>query len=226
MIPYTCPSCGNVKQLPDDLAGRRVQCKKCGTKGRADYPVGKAAEPSGEDIVDLWDSAKASRPSYVPPEPPAPEPPLVPRSQPAEAEGAKERVFYRGDSAFISTDRVTLNGTLYSVPNMTSVGVRKIPPHTCLPVLFILAGIFITIMFVLMMAATGKYESANFIPVGFGLLLLGLGINAVRIAKPLYVVRIGMASGEVDGLRTFDQQFAFIISEAISQAIVSHSRGR
>jgi len=73
MIAYTCPICGNVKRLADDLAGRRVQCKKCGTKGRADYPVGKAAEPSGKDVEDLWRDTFGSEPAPVsvvePPEP-------------------------------------------------------------------------------------------------------------------------------------------------------------
>jgi predicted Zn finger-like uncharacterized protein len=75
MIDFNCPQCGAHFSVPDNLAGRRARCKKCGTP----LAIPKSEAVAAPSASATPDGGAASSPSPPPPPPPPRLPPRLRR---------------------------------------------------------------------------------------------------------------------------------------------------
>ncbi len=134
-----------------------------------------------------------------------------------EQQQPKEQALLQEGTVQITDKRAVLSGKTYSMANITSVSSLELKPTVALPGVLIALGVVSLILYVVLLASDQNVT---------GLLILGLllgGGGAVwYFAKggTKYVVRIGSASGEVDGLVSSDQAYVERIVKAMNDAIV------
>lgn len=123
-----------------------------------------------------------------------------------------ETEFYKNGTVLVTNSRAVMTGKTYSLANVTSVR-KVVMPVNYMPI----AGM---ILLGIVLASTG-FGSMRSTAVGVvGVLLVAAGIALAFILKPTYAVRLGSASGEIDGIADKDSAEIDRIVDAISNAIV------
>jgi len=116
-----------------------------------------------------------------------------------------EASYYQDGTVSITNARAVLGGKTYAMANITSVSMATIPANRK-------PGIVIAIIGLLIAGVTNGGI--------IGLLILAAGIVLAVIVKPSYVVRIGSASGEADGLVSPNIEYIQKIVNAVNEAII------
>jgi hypothetical protein len=120
--------------------------------------------------------------------------------------------YYQDESVTVTNARAVLSGSTYAMSNITSVSMGKTPANR-------MAGIVIAVLGFIGGVFVGAIsEQLLFTLLGF-LALFG-GIALAVMAKPSYIVRIGSASGEAEGLVSKDKDYIMKIIKAMNEAII------
>jgi len=126
---------------------------------------------------------------------------------------AEEIAVYHDENIRVTNLRAMLQGKTYAMANVTSVSMytqfgNKAPGVT----LAVLGGLTL-------LAAIASTELRGCF-LGFGGLMLTIGVLAAWAAKDTYWVRIGSASGETNALSSRDRDYITRVVAAMNDAIV------
>lgn len=119
-----------------------------------------------------------------------------------------ERNFMNEGGVLVTNARAVINGTMYSMANITSVSVGMIPASR--------GGGVITAIIGAVIAAAGDGGAQ-----AFGVVLLLVGLVMAITAKPTFRVCLGSASGEATALSSKDESFVSKVVGALNEAIIS-----
>ena len=123
-----------------------------------------------------------------------------------------ETTYYKDEKVQITDIRAIFGSKTYSMSNVTSVSMYEMPAKRTTGIIIALVGLLISLCL---------FSISDSIGGGiFGILILIVGICLIFGAKEKYVVKIGIASGEVDGLVSHDSNYVQKIVEAMNQAII------
>lgn len=125
---------------------------------------------------------------------------------------SSEVVYYTQGNVQISNARVVLGGTTYAMANITSVAMAEQPASKLPGIIAAVVGALIALCSIGARSGIGGLI--------FGLLIVGVGAYMLINAKPQYIVRLGSASGETNGLSSPDRAYIQQVVSAINQAIV------
>jgi hypothetical protein len=129
----------------------------------------------------------------------------------------EEKAYLESKDATITTTRAIISGKTYTMSHVTSVQAAKIPKSQTWPVITILAG---GALLLGGLTDTSAYGGC----LGFGILLLVIGIGWAVSNKDKYAVRIGSSSGETDALVSVNQKAIQKVVDALQEAIVERGR--
>jgi len=119
-----------------------------------------------------------------------------------------EQQFMNESGVTVTNARAIINGTTYSMANVTSVSMGVIPAARGMGiVLFIIGGIIAA-------AADGGGSM-------FGALLALVGLAMAIFAKATYLVKLGSASGEATAMSSKDQGFISKIVVSLNEALIA-----
>lgn len=119
-----------------------------------------------------------------------------------------EQSFMNEGGVMVTSARAVINGTMYSMANISSVSVGIIPASRGSGVILAIVGAII--------AAAADGGGAF-----FGVVLLLAGILMAVMAKATYMVRLGSASGEATALSSKDEGFVSKVVSSLNQAIIA-----
>ena len=123
--------------------------------------------------------------------------------------------YYQDGAVTVTNARAVLGGKTYAMANVTSVSMAEKPANRT-------TGIVIALVGLALAACLGTVGGdASAVGIIFGLLVLGAGIAMAVTAKGSYIVRIGSASGEADGLVSNDRDHIQKIVSAMNEAIIN-----
>jgi len=137
----------------------------------------------------------------------------------------QEKIIFQASDMLITNARIRLQGgKTFSTANVTSVQttIHEYPePSKAGPIWLIVIGIFFGL------GGFGSIGSS--LGGGFFLLLIAaalilggvMWIKSIVREKPDYILMIGSASGETEGMRSKDQSLIARVSDAINDAIVA-----
>ena len=131
-----------------------------------------------------------------------------------------ERTILQEGTVQITDKRALLGAKTYSMANVTSVTLAEDKPGVALPVIFGTLGVFSLAAYVCVLVLGESVSTVLIIGIFFS------GLAALLyFAKggPKYIVRIGSASGEIDGMISRDREQIEKIVKAINDAIVMRS---
>ena len=131
-----------------------------------------------------------------------------------------ERMILQEGNIQITDKRAVLGTKTYSMANITSVALAEDKPSLLLPIIFGTLGAFSLAASVCVLVLGDSVSTVLVL----GLISAGLAA-LLYFAKggPKYIVRIGSASGEIDGLISRNRQQMERIVKAINDAIVARS---
>ena len=146
----------------------------------------------------------------TPPKLPVQPPPLQP----------KELIIYSDSSVAVTSTRVIIGGTIYSLRNITSVRMTFSPPPVGFPILLLLFGAF----FLLLMIIFPFHENNSTPLPGFVLSggIVGVSILWLCKLKTQYHVNISSAAGEIHALTSKNQAYVQRILLSVNEAIARH----
>jgi hypothetical protein len=121
--------------------------------------------------------------------------------------------YYQDGTVTITNARAVLGSKTYSMANITSVAMGEKPANVTPGIVVAVIGLAIAAC----SAAAGSNASGGII---FGVLVLVGGIALAVMAKSSYIVRIGSAGGETDGLVSNDKEYIQKIVNAVNEAII------
>ncbi len=119
-----------------------------------------------------------------------------------------EQSFMDEGGVLVTNARAVINGTMYSMANITSVSIGMIPASRG-------GGIVVAIVGLLIAAASSGGGQA------FGALLLIGGLVMAITAKATFMVRLGSSSGEATALSSQDESFVSKVVGALNSAIIA-----
>ncbi|MEI8316000.1 MAG: DUF6232 family protein [Verrucomicrobiota bacterium] len=128
-----------------------------------------------------------------------------------------EQSFFEAAGVSVTNTRANLNGTTYSMANITSVKCQVTPPDTSTAKSLIKTAIVILVIGLPVLSAAFALGA---VLVLVGIILLAAGIFLRKKAKPFYSIIIGSAGGETDALTSQDGKSIQAIVAAINQAFV------
>lgn len=140
-----------------------------------------------------------------------------------------ETVFYEDGTVRITSARAILGNKTYVMANITSVSMGKTPVNKSLGVLLMIIGFgfaflrvfsLIQVMGIATQLGISLFNFSDFVVLALGIGVGLVGLFLIRSQKPSYVVRIGSASGESDGLVSKSKDYIIQIVNAINDAIV------
>ena len=127
---------------------------------------------------------------------------------------ADEVALYQDANIQITNLRAMLQGKTYAMANVTSVSMfTQFAKRGPAVLLAILGGLFVLVGLV-------AGEEMRGCSLTIGIVMLVVGIIAAVIAKNVYWVRIGSASGETNALSSNDREYILRIVGAMNDAIV------
>ncbi len=127
-----------------------------------------------------------------------------------------EHVFFQDPQSgvIITSSRAQFGGTMYPISGITAVSPIRIPAKR---------GAGIALAFIgassLAFGVSAGGEGAAFVLMG--LLMTIAGVFIVASAKPLFIVRLATAGGQVDALSTRDERAAVAVLNALQHAVAS-----
>ncbi len=116
----------------------------------------------------------------------------------------KERSYFNHGGVHITSTRAIFPKKTYAMANITSVSIGVIKPNRTAPLILLVIGLF------LLPAITE-----------LGILTVVGSLVWLFMLKDEYTVRIGSASGEVDGLTSKNQEFIQRVVSAMNDAIIN-----
>jgi len=147
-----------------------------------------------------------------------------------------ERTFFNQGNILVTDKRAVLAGKTYSMANVTSVRMGVVYPSTTGAWLLVAFGATLLALAAFFLLGCGSSAIGN--PNGAtitstllcagtpgfaGLICLVAGLVWARSLKPTYTVRIGSASGEVDGMRSQRKDVIEEVVAAINQAFIERA---
>ena len=129
---------------------------------------------------------------------------------------SEEKVYYDKGNCKITESRAIIDGTTYPMNNISSVSTGVVERNGTNAYIF--GGTLILCGFVIMYEGMFGMMSILFILAG------GLAIYAGSKLKNDYIVKIGSAGAEKDGLTSQDRQLIDEIVNAINEAIIQSKR--
>jgi hypothetical protein len=137
----------------------------------------------------------------------------------------KEIVVYQADGILITSARAEFGTRMYSMANVTSVSFTKIKSNQTFPMLFIIVGAVLIMMFgfvwILSASTGGSSQSSLFVcGVVGGVAGIGIGAWMWQQNKPKYAVRIESSDGTANALVSQHREEILTIVKAMKQAIV------
>ena len=129
----------------------------------------------------------------------------------------EQEIFSEGIVKIINK-RAILGAKTYSISNITSVTNVEIKHSVAIPLFLIILGAILIIVYVLLLFSALKSTGFS-LYLGLALLIAGFFWYRMKRGSD-FVVRIGSASGEVDGMSSSDRDFISSIVKAINDAIV------
>ena len=130
------------------------------------------------------------------------------------------KVYYRDDLITIMDKIVNLRSASYSVVNMTSVYTGYITPnYFSITLTGFVLGALVTIPLVLLGLVLRQPLAAIILPLIGG--IIGAAIAVMR-AKPHYVFRFKLSSGEVDMIFSKDDHYIRMLSNVLIQAMAEN----
>ena len=121
--------------------------------------------------------------------------------------------YYQDGTVTITNARAVLGGKTYAMSNITSVAMGAKPAN-------VQPGIVVALIGLAIAACSLSAGNSGAVGVIFGILVLVGGIALAVMAKASYIVRIGSASGETDGLVSNDTEYVQKIVNAVNEAII------
>ena len=118
----------------------------------------------------------------------------------------EEKNLYSGSNVTVTSARFIAGSKTYSLRNISSVDIGKIPPKRGLSSLLILVGLVMVFI-----------EGLRI----YGLIILAIGIFVYSRANPKYTVRINSNSGEADGYISSNKSEIEAIVKALNDAIIN-----
>ena len=133
-----------------------------------------------------------------------------------------EKNFYKDEKVLVTTKRIKIENTTYSLGNIVSVTKCKKPTLGCLPVMVWGLGNIISISsFILIF--TDTIAITTFVVVLFiGLAFIVFGTAGNRLRKTDFFVRIQYTSRKYDALTSISEVYIDKIMSAIKDAIVDY----
>ena len=129
----------------------------------------------------------------------------------AAAQGA-EVGFYSEDGVRVTSTRLLVGSTTYSMANITSVRTSVMQPSRKGPLLLILVGL------VLLLVAANSHAMGGL--AFMSALVIAAGIFWWISQKSIYAVRIASSSGESSPITSVNEERIDRIVQAINQAII------
>jgi hypothetical protein len=129
---------------------------------------------------------------------------------------ATETTYLQTTRALVTSTRAVLNDVTFAMANVTSVRTRKVEAN------------FLLVVFLFLLTICGALGTlAGLAPprepdlMAIGVMFAGVGvIGLIFASKPSFVVILGNAGGEANGLESKDEREVKAIVDAIAQAIV------
>ena len=133
---------------------------------------------------------------------------------------ATEAILYSDPQLTVTSRRVTIGETTYSLRNITSVTMKTTTPNGCCAGLLILfGGVGAFAVFSDLFTAGKLPEFSSFFLIA---VFLVAGIAWFRSLKPSFHVTIASASGEVEALESAEKDYIQKIVTSINDAIANH----
>ncbi len=122
--------------------------------------------------------------------------------------------YYQDDAVSVTNARAVLGGKTYAMANITSVSMAEKPANRT-------PGIIIAVIGLVIAACLGLVGgNSNATGLLVGIAIIGAGVAIAVSAKPSYIIKIGSASGEGDGLVSEDREQIQKIVSAMNEAII------
>lgn len=118
----------------------------------------------------------------------------------------------------ITNLRAVIGAKTYSMSNITSVSLARQEPSGCLTFGLIVGGIFVALFSAYMIFNEPKGDWWGWL-VG-SILAISLGFFLRKSSRPIFIVQIGSASGEMKALTSYDEAYIRKIVAAMNEAIV------
>ena len=116
---------------------------------------------------------------------------------------SQETTLYQDGDILVTKQRAVLGGKTFAMSNITSVSMGVVPANTGIAWVLIIVGV---------LGALCSY--------GLTLIVVAIGVYMLINAKPTYIVRLGSAAGEVDGLASRNREHIQQIVNALNEAII------
>jgi hypothetical protein len=138
----------------------------------------------------------------------------MPISTPSDT---SETIYYSDADVKITNARAVLTDKTYSISNITSVVAGQKPGNG-------MPGCAVMVVGVLIAAGVFEFRDpmvgSNLLLELISALVITTGFWLLLTVKPVYVVKIGSASGEKDALVSADRQYIQRVVAAINEAII------
>jgi hypothetical protein len=131
----------------------------------------------------------------------------------------EEVTYYQAKGIRVTNARAILGSKAYAMANITSVSAAKKSANRLTGIVIALIGLMMSTC-VLGLVIAGGADAGGITVLGFGVVLLLVGIALTAIPKDKYIVRLGSASGEVDALISEDREYIWSIINALNEAII------
>ncbi|HMQ79982.1 MAG TPA: DUF6232 family protein [Ignavibacteria bacterium] len=128
----------------------------------------------------------------------------------------EEKNYYSDNSISVTSTRVMIGSTTYSLRNVSSVRTMFTAPSHIIDILLIITGVISLIIGFAMIKNSGGFC------VGIGVLLGIIGVIVFKSKKNTYYVLLGTNAGEHKALTSTNQQYIDTIVTAINNAIIEY----
>ena len=128
----------------------------------------------------------------------------------------QEKTIFQEGNIHITDKRAVLGAKTYSIANITSVSTVENKPSACFPFVLISLGFLAVLSYIIMLFSSESTPSVLII----GLIMVGIGFLIVRSQSTSYKIKIGSASGEIDGMTSKDKELISRIVKAMNEAII------
>ena len=109
----------------------------------------------------------------------------------------------------VTTTRLIVRGQVYAMNGIISLSTWKKDPDRSMPILIIIAGLYFLY--------SGLHNSDDLL---VGAIFIIAGIVIYRRQKPIFTIRLTLASGNADVISSKDKNFISRIVTALNKAII------
>lgn len=131
----------------------------------------------------------------------------------------EETIIHQDPHIKITNLRAIIAEKTYSVANITAVEAIEQPPSGAAPGCLMLIGVIALLMSLPTLFNNRAWDN-NYTAIIVGVIFTLAGSILFRNAKPIYILQISTASGEVKALTSQDKNHIHAIAAALNQAII------